>query len=228
MIKCITIDDTPLALSKLADFITQLPYLSLEREFTNAIDAISYLHENDVDLIFLDIQMEKLNGIQFMESLHTKPEIIITSAYSQYAIDGYEHNVADYLLKPYSFERFLKAVSKVQSRMVNPPKMQFMFVKSDYKMIKINFEDILYIEGKGAYLYIVSKQSRTMTLMTFAEIENILPHSSFLRIHKSYIIAINKIDSINGNTISINNISIPIGRTYSASLYQKLHKLPNS
>ena len=223
MINCIIVEDAPLAIWKLEKFIQQTPSLNLLQSFTNGIEAISFMQTHTVDLVFLDIQMEQFNGLQFLESIRTRPKIIIVSAYSQYAIHGFEHNVTDYLLKPYSFERFLKAIDKVHSELpVTQPK-DFIFVKTEHRMERIDFQDIIYIKGMGAYLQIVSHRSKIMTLQSFAQIEKQLPPDQFLRVHKSYIIALDKIKSIERNVIIIDDERIPVGKNYMENFYQYIY-----
>lgn len=214
IINCIVVDDTPLAVEKLEGFIGQIPHLNLLRSFNNGIEAISFIKTNPVDLVFLDIQMEQFSGLQFLESIQTPPQIIIVSAYSQYAVSGFDHSVTDYLLKPYSFERFLKAVDKVQSEKGIRSQKEYMFVKTEYRMERVNFSDILYIEGKGAYLRIITQKAKIMTLQSFQNMENQLPADNFMRIHKSFIVALNKIESIERNRIRIGSEIIPIGLSY--------------
>ena len=222
MINCIIVEDAPLAVWKLERFIRQTPTLNLLQSFTNGIEAIGFMQTHPVDLVFLDIQMEQFNGLQFLESIRMRPKIIIVSAYSQYAIQGFEHNVTDYLLKPYSFERFLKAVTKVHSELPGLHPKNYMFVKTEHRMEKINFQDILYIKGMGAYLQIVTLQSKIMTLQSFAQIEKQLPFDWFRRVHKSYIVALDKIKSIERNVIIIDNERIPVGKIYMDDFYQNL------
>jgi len=213
-INCIVVDDTPLAVEKLEGFIKLVPHLNLLKSFNNGIEAISFMKSNTVDLVFLDIQMELFSGLQFLESLLNPPQIIIVSAYSQYAVHGFDHSVADYLLKPYSFERFLKAIDKVQMDEDVRYQKEYMFVKTEYRMERINFSDILYIEGQGAYLRIVTQKSRIMTLQSFQNMESLLPSDNFMRIHKSFIVAMNKIESIERNRIKIGSELLPIGLSY--------------
>jgi len=222
MINCIIVDDTPLAVEKLTGFVRQIPSLHLDASFNSGIDALSHLYTHRIDLVFLDIQMEQFTGLQFIEALQYRPKIIIVSAYSQYAIDGFEHNVTDYLLKPYSFERFLKAVDKVFSEMQQINAKDYMFVKTEYRMERINFADILYIEGMGAYLQIVTCQTKIMTLLSFAQIIQMLPENNFMRIHKSFIAAIDKINNIERNTIKIGDKRIPIGKSYQEEFYKRI------
>lgn len=222
MINCIVVDDTPLALEKLQNFIAQVPLLNLMQSFNNGLDAISYMYIQNVDLVFLDIQMEQFTGLQFMDALQYRPKIIIVSAYSQYAVQGFDNNVTDYLLKPYSFERFLKAVDKVQSELSSKVEKDYMFVKTEYRMERIHFSDILYIEGMSAYLLIVTKTSKIMTLLNFQQIFILLPKKNFIRTHKSYIIAIDKIENIERNVIKIGNKYIPIGKSYQNEFYKRI------
>jgi len=226
MTNCIIVEDAPLAIRKLEEFIRQVPALNLLQSFTNGIEAIGFMQTHPIDLVFLDIQMEQFTGLQFLESIRTRPKIVIVSAYSQYAIHGYEHDVTDYLLKPCSFERFLKAVDKVQSELPVAQAKNYMFVKTEYRMERIDFQDILYIKGMGAYLQIVTPQAKIMTLQSFAQIETQLPQNQFRRVHKSYIIALDKIKSIERNVIVVDNERIPIGKTYEGGFYQWI--LPSS
>jgi two-component system, LytTR family, response regulator len=225
MINCIVVDDTPLAVEKLEGFIEQIPLLNLLGSFNSGIEAISFMKINFVDLVFLDIQMEQFSGLQFLESLQNRPKIIIVSAYSQYAINGFDYSVTDYLLKPYSFERFLKAMDKVQIDLGFKSQKDYMFIKTEYRMERVNFSDILYIEGQGAYLRIVTHKSKIMTLQNFQNMENLLPSDNFLRVHKSYIVAINKIENIERNIIKIGEQRIPVGSTYRDKFNRELKLL---
>lgn len=222
MIKCIIVDDTPLAIEKLESFINQVPLLNHLQSFNNGLDAITYMHSNPVELVFLDIQMEQFTGLQFMEALKYRPKIIIVSAYSHYAVQGFDNDVSDYLLKPYSFERFLKAVDKIQNELSQKVTKDYMFVKTEYRMERINFADILYIEGMGAYLQIVTKQQKIMTLLSFIQIFQLLPTDNFIRTHKSFIVAIDKIDNIERNVIKIGDKRIPIGKSYQDEFYKRI------
>ncbi|NOU46810.1 MAG: response regulator transcription factor [Bacteroidales bacterium] len=213
-INCIVVDDTPLAVEKLEGFIRQVTHLNMLKSFNNGIEAISFIKTNPVDLVFLDIQMEQFSGLQFLDSLQNPPQIIIVSAYSQFAVSGFDHSVTDYLLKPYSFERFLKALDKVQMDKEAGSRKEYMFVKTEYRMERVNFSDILYIEGKGAYLRIITQKTKIMTLQSFQNMESLLPSDNFLRIHKSFIVALNKIESIERNRIKIGSELIPIGLSY--------------
>ena len=214
-LKTIIIDDTPLAVEKLEGFVRQVPVLKHECSFNRALDAIRYMQENEVDLIFLDIQMDEFSGLQFMDALQNPPHIVIVSAYSQYAVDGFEHNVVDYLFKPYSFERFLKDIDKVIARQKDSKTKDYMFVKSEYRMVRIDFRDILYVVSKGAYLQFVLKNDvRIMTLMNFSTLLSHLPSSDFVRVHRSYVVSTDKIEGVSGNVLEIGKARILVGRSY--------------
>ena len=229
-ISCIAIDDEPLALSKLEGFIGKIPDLKLSRTFDNAIEAIGWLKENHADLIFLDIQMEQLTGIQFLESIGSKARIILTTEFYQYAIKGFELNVTDYLLKPFSFQRFLQAVNKVmefyserseKDKSTSDPD-SFIFVKTEYRFERIDIDDILYIEGMKDYLRIVCNNKKIMTLQSFSKIEESLPKKKFCRVHKSFIVAIDKIRSVERGVILIADQRIPVSNTYKDTFFSKI------
>ncbi|HBX53312.1 MAG: DNA-binding response regulator [Bacteroidetes bacterium RIFOXYA12_FULL_35_11] len=229
-ISCIVIDDEPLAMEKMVGYIEKLPYLNLLSTFDNAIEPLDFLKTKKVDLIFLDVQMERLTGIQFLEVLSNKPNVILTTAYSEYAIKGYDLDISDYLLKPISFERFVKAVDKVYEKLQNAlPQTHFkqevmasqssgnegyVFVKTEFRLEKIMFSDILYIEGMGDYLRIITPTKKIMTLQNFKKMEEMLPSTNFFRVHKSYIVAVDKIENIERNRIKINDKLIPVSETY--------------
>ena len=224
----IIVEDEPLAVEKLATFINQVSFLRLIKTFNNAIDAIEIIKAHKVDLIFLDIQMDKFTGIQLLESLSERPQVIIVSAYDQYALKGYEFSVTDYLLKPYSFERFMQAVDKAaenfktrQQKLAfnHPVSNDIIFVKTEYRIEKIYMDDILYIQGMKDYQMIVTKYNKIMTLQSFREIENVLPMPSFIRIHKSYIVALDKIERIEHNRIKIHSELLPIGNSYKEKFF---------
>jgi two-component system, LytTR family, response regulator len=231
-INCIAIDDEPLALSKLEGFITKVPELKLIWTFDNAIEAIGWLKENSTDLIFLDIQMEQLTGIQFLETTGTKTCVILTTAYDQYAIKGFDLNVTDYLLKPYSFERFLKSVDKVMEVFVKKEDPEhsdnqhdsFIFVKTEYRLERIDLDDILYVEGMKDYLRIICRDKKIMTLQSFARLEETLPAKRFCRVHKSFIVAIDKIKSVERGVIIIADKRIPVSNTYKENFFSKIRQ----
>lgn len=231
-IKSIIVEDQPLAQEKLVGYIEKIDYIDNIGVFDNCFEALNFIKNKEVDLIFLDIQMDDFNGIQFLESLVKKPFVILTTAYDSYALKGYELDVSDYLLKPISFSRFLKSVEKIYSKFVvqEPVKEKviytqaterdFIFVRSDYKMKKIYLKDILYVEGMKDYLSIYTTEKRIFTLMSFKQIENILPESQFLRIHKSYIISIDHLESYDKSTVTVATKHIPIGETYKQQFYK--------
>jgi len=227
-IKCIAIDDEPLALDKMRDYILRVGYLDLLETFDNGLDAIDFMKENQVDLIFLDIQMEELTGIQMLEAMKEKPKVILTTAYHEYAVQGYELDVCDYLLKPISFQRFLQACEKVSEMLQNQStpqllsnvpeteneQQEYFFVKNGNITQKINFDDILFVEGMKDYLRIHTPNEKVMTLLSFKKLEEILPADQFIRIHKSYVIAIDKMDSIERSRVKIAGQLLPIGDSY--------------
>lgn len=224
-INCIAIEDEPLALKKITKFIAQIDFLNLLNQFDNAIDAFGFLKKNTVDLIFLDIRMKKFSGIQFLESLQNKPKVIITSAYDEYALKGYELDVADFLLKPFTFERFFKSVDKVHnllSKHTANNSGDYIFVKTGSRIEKIDFNDILYIQGMKDYLQIHTKDKKIMTLQTFRSLLEVLPPGDFQRVHNSYIVSISKIESIERNRIQIGKVLIPISDSYKDAFYGAL------
>lgn len=234
-INCIAIDDEPLALDVIDTFSAKIPFLNLEAVFKNPLEAVEYLNTHEVNLIFLDIEMEELSGIQFLRSLKNPPNIIFTTAHENYALQGFELEAIDYLLKPFLFERFVKAVDKVYKKMLTEsPKtvdnenksknntQDYFFVKTGFQHQKIFFSDILYIEGQGDYLKIVTRKGNIMTLLSFKNITKLLPAGEFIRVHKSYMISIRQIDSIERNRIKIGNTRISVSGTYSKSFFEAL------
>ncbi|HEX6179880.1 MAG TPA: LytTR family DNA-binding domain-containing protein [Chitinophagaceae bacterium] len=233
MLKCIVIDDEPLAIQLLENHIAKVSFLELASTFSNPMEALISINSRPVDLIFLDIQMPQLNGIHFMQLLQNRAQVIITSAYQEYAIDGFEHNVIDYLLKPISFERFYKAVEKAhnlknpaqkidRSQELQPATGGYIFVKVETKMVRVELDDILFIEGLKNYVSIMTKSQRIITLQVMKQLEEILPPNRFIRVHKSYIVAMDKISSIERQEITINDRIIPIGITYQEHFFKLL------
>ena len=233
MLKCMVVDDEPLAVNLLEDHIRKVSFLKLEATFNNPMDALISINSHPVDLIFLDIQMPQLNGIQFMQLLQNRAQVIITSAYQEYAIEGFEHNVVDYLLKPIAFERFYKAVEKAynlknpshklnRSQDMHPETGGYIFVKVETKMVRVELDDILFIEGLKNYVSIYTKTQRIVTLQVMKQLEEILPANRFVRVHKSFIVAIDKINSIERQEILIKDRLIPIGNTYQEHFYKLL------
>jgi len=221
-INCIIVEDEPLALKRTKEYVEKISYLNLLQSFDNGFEAIGFLKKQHVDLIFLDIKMDELTGIQLLESLEKKPYVIFTTAYSEYALKGYELNAIDYLLKPFTIERFIQAVEKVSVQLdktTNDPR-DFFFVKNGYQIDKIFFDDILFIEGMRDYRNIQTNTKKILTLQTFIELEKVLPKSKFCRVHKSYIVTLNKIESIERNRIKIKDKLIPISETYKENFYK--------
>ena len=232
-IKCIVVDDEPLAQRVLEKYISSLSSLELLIKCNNALEAMSFLHQNKVDLMFLDIKMPELTGIEFLKTLTHPPQIIITTAYSEYALEGYEYSVTDYLLKPFSYERFLKAVNKVIDKKVEnnsilpanrEPVDDFIFLKADKIDHKILYSDIKYIEGCGNYIKVFTNNKMLMVAETLTTIEKNLPSELFVRTHKSFIVSIKKIDQIEGNIIRIGKNTIPIGNYYRMQVNSILDK----
>jgi len=234
MIRAIIVDDEPLALDVLETYIAQLPELELVARCENALEAREVLKEHDVDLMFLDINMPQLTGIDFVKTLSVKPNFIFTTAHPYYAVEGFELNAIDYLMKPIPLERFMKAVNKVinmqlgETSAPEKKKENFIFVKADKKLIKVNFDDILYIEGLKDYVIIRQKEGRVITLHTMKSLEAKLPDHIFKRIHRSYIVNIGAIDAIVGNMIELKEKSqvkhIPIGKNYREELLKVINK----
>jgi DNA-binding LytR/AlgR family response regulator len=220
-IKCIIIEDEPLAVKVLSDYISQVPFLELQSTFKDAILATDWLRHNNTDLIFLDIHLPKLKGMAFLKTLAHPPAVIITTAYHQYAVEGFDLNVTDYLLKPFDFERFLTAVTKVkraekaeQKAMENVEVKDFIFLNAERKKIKILFAEIVYIESQREYIKIVTTKKEYISKMSTHEIEAMLPPSLFKRVHRSFIVSVSKIDSYTAETVEVNGVAIPIGRAY--------------
>jgi len=220
-IKCIIIEDEPLAAKVLADYISQVPFLKLQGKFKDAILATEFLHENQTDLIFLDIHLPKLKGMAFLKTLTHPPAVIITTAYHQYAVEGFNLNVTDYLLKPFEFERFLVAVNKVNAATMHKiaggdsgTTKEYIFVNVQKKKVKTLYADIIYIESQQEYIKVVTTNKTYFSKHTTTEMEAMLPAHLFKRIHRSYIVSVNKIDSYNAEAVEVNGISIPIGRSY--------------
>jgi DNA-binding LytR/AlgR family response regulator len=222
-IKCIIVEDEPLAAKVLTDYISQVPFLELKGNFKDAILATEFLHSHSVDLIFLDIHLPKLKGMAFLKTLTHTPAVIITTAYHQYAVEGFNLNVTDYLLKPFEFERFLIAVNKVRTNQKQTPieaieKKDHLFLNVQKKKVRILFSEIVYIESQREYVKIVTTKREYISKMSTHEIEDLLPPQLFRRIHRSFIVSINKIECYNSEEVEVNGITIPIGRGYRDSI----------
>jgi two-component system, LytTR family, response regulator len=236
MIRCVIVDDKPLAIDILVAYIGKVPWLELAFSTERPLEALEYMRGNKVDLLFADIQMPDLNGLELIRLTGGRVPVILTTAYSNYALDGYALDVVDYLLKPIAFDRFCQAVEKVQARMSAPvghrPDGQpaqpagsipgSIFVKTEYKIQRVDLEEILYIEARQNYIAIETGQGRIMSLQNIKDIEQRLPVSLFVRVHKSFIVALQKIDTIQRSTIVIGKTAIPIGDSYRENLFKRL------
>lgn len=220
-IKCIIIEDEPLAVKVLSDYVSQVPFLQLEGSFKDAILATEWLRTHEVQLMFLDIHLPKLKGMAFLRTLAKLPAVIITTAYHQYAVEGFDLNVTDYLLKPIEFERFLVAVNKVRVTNNNSQTIveagevkDYLFLIVQKKKVKILFSEILYIESQREYIKVVTANKEFISRMSTHEIEALLPDHIFKRIHRSFIISINRLESFTAESVEVNGVLIPIGRGY--------------
>lgn len=234
MIQCLVVDDEALARKLLADYIGKIPDLELVATCENPIQAKKILSTETIDLLFLDIQMPGITGVEFLRTLKDKPLTIFTTAYSEYALEGYSLDVIDYLLKPIPFERFFQAVSKAQDYLSyrkpearkqadeKPEKQQYIFVKADYKIIKIRYEDILYIEGMKEYVRIHTTDRIITTYQSLQKLTEMLPAGIFVRVHKSFIVNMDKIDSIDNTVIIIEDEVIGIGRSYRDEFFRRI------
>lgn len=228
MLKALIVDDEPLAREILEGYIEKIPEINLISSCDNAIAANEILQSNEIDLVFLDIQMPQMTGIQLMRTLQNPPKVVFTTAYAEYAVDGFELDAVDYLLKPISFERFMKAINKVkslsggQSSSPEADEGDYFFVKADKKLVKINYDDILYIEGLKDYVIIKKEVGRVIALQTMKSLESKLPSNRFKRIHRSYIVNTKRINALVGNSIELTEADkvkhIPIGKNYKEDL----------
>ncbi|WP_329804481.1 LytR/AlgR family response regulator transcription factor [Flavobacterium facile] len=222
---CIIIEDEPLALEKTKGFVEKTPFLNLLATFDDALEGLAFLKSNKVDLLFLDINLDELSGIELLENSKLNCQVIITTAYSEYALKGYELNVTDYLLKPFTFERFLQAVDKIQdSKSINHKELnsKFIFIKTESRLEKVNIDEILFIEGMRDYRRIHTINKRIMTLQNFSELEQLLPANLICRVHKSYMVSISKIDEIERSRIKISKEIIPISETYRDHFFSQI------
>lgn len=226
---CVIVDDEPVAREIIESFIQKTPNLSLAASFSNALETIQFAQENEADVYFLDINMPEINGLSLAKIVNSDAHIIFTTAYRDYAIDGFNLNVIDYLLKPIAFDRFLQAIKKIPQKRQIIQKTEnknsnesFLFVRSERKMVKVNYKDIIYIESLSDYLKIHLQEKTIVTRETISNIENKLPEKLFIRVHRSFIIAVHFIDAYTNEFIEINNKAIPISRNYKESTLQKL------
>jgi two-component system LytT family response regulator len=238
-IKCLIVDDKPLAIDILADYIQKIPFLELAATTTNPLEGLDILRTQTINLVFLDIQMPELNGLQFIKIAGKQSKIILTTAYSKYALDGYEHDVIDYLLKPIAFDRFYCAAEKAMNAL--HPKgtgtiqraastetserqsiATYLFVKTEHRIQKVNLDDVLYIEGLQNYISIQTNKDRVLSLQTLKKIEEQLPPVNFIRVHKSFIVAFKHITYIERSRIFIGETIIPIGDSYRDEFYKRI------
>jgi DNA-binding LytR/AlgR family response regulator len=238
MIRCLVIDDEPPALAILADYISQVPFLALVGTTTDPVEGLTWVQQGRADLVFLDIQMPRLTGLQFLKLAGHKARVVLTTAYPEYALDGYENDVVDYLLKPIAFERFLKAAHKAlallapavsTSTLTQPapvvsiaPVSGHLFVKGDTKnkYLRLNYADILYVEGLNNYVLLHLPHERITTYQTLKELADTLPQPPFLRVHKSYIVSLDHVRLLDGNTLYVQDKLIPVSDTYREALYR--------
>jgi DNA-binding LytR/AlgR family response regulator len=232
-LNCIIIDDEPLARKGLREYIADMDFLRLTGEYDTAMKVMGVLEDNNIHLMFLDIQMPKLTGLEFLKSLPHPPLVVITTAYPQYALEGFELDVLDYLVKPFSFTRFAKAAIKAKDYYARKlqagvlaggdgDKEDYIFIKADAKLVKIFYEDILFAEAQQNYVLIHTKLKKYMAYLTFKAVEDNLPVSRFLKVHKSYIVHLSKIGGIEGNEIIIGEHRIPVSRTNREEIMQKI------
>lgn len=230
-LNCLIVDDEPLAQDVLEAYLAEEPELNLVRKCSNALEAREALKNLDVDLIFLDIQMPEISGIDFLKSLENPPMVILTTAFPNYAVEGFNLDAVDYLLKPIPEDRFKKAIAKVKDLYLmrhpenskNTEEDDHIFVKADQKLVKLKYDDIFYVEALADYVKIHTFEKRIITLQTMKKMEERLPSDRFIRVHRSFIVGIGKIKSISGNKIELDQQQIPIGKNYKNSLYDYLY-----
>mgnify|MGYP000247556631 CR=1 FL=1 len=228
LLRCLIVDDEPPALDVLRTYLAMVPWLGLAGECSNALDAFQYLQRHEVDILFLDIQMPQLSGLDLVRSLKNPPRVIFTTAFREYAIDGFELNAVDYLLKPFSFDRFLRAVDKASSfrqedaarlpplpsANVRPEQGEFLYFRADRKMVKVFLDDIQYIESLKDYVRIVTDQGQVVTKYSITSLETMLPEGSFQRIHRSFVVSLGKVSSYTATHVEIGKKELPIGKLY--------------
>lgn len=229
MIRCLVIDDEPLARQLLTGYISQVDALTLVASCESAMEAFGILHQQEVDLLFLDIRMPGITGLNFIKSLKNPPAVIFTTAYHEHAVEAFELEAVDYLLKPITLERFIKAVQKLMPKkevasLAKEPPVPYIFIKVDRKLIKLNYDDILYIEALGDYVKFITSENTFVSYIKVSVLEKLLPAHKFLRIHRSYIVSQQKISYLEGNFLKINEIELPIGQTFKDELYEKLNR----
>lgn len=223
MLKCIAVDDEPLALKRLQEFIRKVPFLDLQAGFDNSLQALAYLTTHQPPVVFLDIQMDELTGIQLLESLNYRPQVILTTAFEIYALKGFELQVTDYLLKPYSFSRFLQAVNRLEQTQ-DTVISGYLFIKTGSRLEKIDLSEIRYIEGMRDQRCIYLADKKVMTPETFGDLEKQLPVNHFCRVHKSFIVGLQHVRSVERDRIIIGQELIPVSETYKQQFYERIKK----
>jgi DNA-binding LytR/AlgR family response regulator len=225
--KAIAIDDEPIALDIIKSHASKVPFLDLDATFTDAFKALEYLQKESVDLLFLDIKMPDISGIDFFNSLSKKPLVIFTTAYSEHAVTSFEMDAVDYLLKPFSLSRFLKGCNKAYElynfRNASEPS-DHLYIKTGYEQVKVMYDDILYLEATGNYVTFVTREKNILSRSTFIEAINLLPADKFVRVHRSFVVAVNKINKIDRQQVTIDKITIPVSEAYSDNLTAALKK----
>ncbi len=231
IINCLVVDDEPVARKGISRYVEQVPFLTLAGSCKSALEANNLMHKEQVDLLFLDIQMPDITGTEFVRSLPNPPAVIFTTAYREYAIEGFELNALDYLVKPISFQRFLKAANKALAHFettsqTHAPRLEqepdYFFIKSDGQFIKIRLDDVLYFESEKDYVFIYTKEKRYLTLLSLKQLERDLPADKFMRVHRSFLVSLDKVDLMEGNQLHINGKHIPVSRSLQETLYNKL------
>jgi len=231
-VRCLIVDDEPLARRVIEKYLSDLPAFELTGACASAVEAAAFLHQHDVDLMFLDIQMPQLTGLDFLKTLSRPPKVILTTAYSEYALEGYEYDVMDYLLKPIPFPRFLKAVNKhpllhaqpqTQGGQAEAPTSPYIMIEVDRRTHRIHRDDIDYLEGYGNFIKVWTKKGMLLTAGPMKALESRLPAPLFLRIHKSYIVRVDAIQQVNGHTVRLKNKALPVGRAYKLHLENLLN-----
>ena len=234
-LRCLIVDDEELARTLLVTYIGRIPGLEIVASCANPLEAMAILSEKEVDLLFLDIQMPELTGIEFLRTLRKKPAVIFTTAYPDYALEGYNLDVSDYLLKPFSFERFLQAINKIravlqprhvpieeQTASARVPERDYILLKADHKVHRLRFEDILYVQSMREYAAFHTSSGRILSLISLKSLEETLPPDRFVRIHKSYIVAIDKVDALEGNQVIVGKEKLPIGESYREAVMSRV------
>lgn len=225
--KAIAIDDEPIALEIIKSHASKVPFLDLKAEFTDAFKALEYLQKESIDLIFLDIKMPDISGIDFFNSLSKKPLLIFTTAYTEHAVTSFEMDAVDYLLKPFSLSRFIKGCNKafeLYNFRNSTETSDHLYIKTGYEQLKVFYEDILYLEAAGNYVTFALKDKKILSRSTFIEIINLLPTDKFVRVHRSYMVSVNKIDKVERHQVTINNIKIPVSEAFRQDLTAVLNK----